>query len=590
MGGSCHNVGMLARLGHVRRLPVVLFGLLACLVACGEAPHGDGGVPPPRQEAAARHAERFMVAAANPHAVAAGLAVLRTGGNALDAAIAAQMVLGFVEAPETGIGGGGFLLYREGASGAMHVYDGRETAPAAAGAARFRPFGVTLPWPLAVVSGRAVGVPGLVAMLAQAHAAHGALPWAALLEPAALLAEQGVPMPPRLGQQLAEAPLLGWFGDMREYFLRQARAMPPRVVNPAYAATLRELARDGPGALYAGPLARDFVARARARRWLPSDLTEADLAAYAPRERKALCRPYRAYSVCSIGPPSSGGIALLQILGMLSRFDLAALAPVSAEAVHLVAEASRLAFADRERFVGDPDFVDVPTVALLDADYLARRAALIDRGRARGVAPSGAPPRRAVAAVPHLPAARDGGTSHLSVVDGAGNVVALTSSNEAPFAGRMMTRGFLLNNQLTDFSFAPELDGQPHPNRVAAGKRPRSSMTPVIVLDAAGEVKLVLGSRGGSRIIGYVTKALIGVLDWGLDVQSAIALPNFVHRGAVLELEQGTSLARQAAALEARGHDVAVRALGSGLHGIERVVDGWRGGADPRLDGVARGD
>ncbi len=302
-GSSCHNAGMLARLGHARRLPVVLIGLLACLVACGEAPLGERGVPPPRQDAAARHAERFMVAAANPHAVAAGLAVLRAGGNALDAAIAAQMVLGFVEAPETGIGGGGFLLYREGASGAMHVYDGRETAPAAAGAERFRLFGVTLPWPLAVVSGRAVGVPGLVAMLAQAHAAHGALPWPALLEPAAQLAEQGVPMPPRLGRQLEEAPLLGWFGDMRAYFLHQARATPPRVVNPAYADTLREIARDGPGAFYAGPLARDVVARARARRWLPSDLTEADLAAYAPRERSALCRPYRAYTVCSVGPP-----------------------------------------------------------------------------------------------------------------------------------------------------------------------------------------------------------------------------------------------------------------------------------------------
>lgn len=571
-------------------MPKVLLGLLAVLGACGEARHPDEGVPAARQDAAERHAARFMVAAANPHAVEAGLAVLRAGGNALDAAIAAQMVLGFVEAPETGIGGGGFLLYRDAASGALHVYDGRETAPAAAGAERFRPYGVTLPWPLAVISGRAVGVPGLVAMLAQAHAAHGVLPWPALLEPAAVLAEQGVPMPARLGQQLEDAPLLGWFGDMRTYFLRQARGTPQRVVNPAYAATLRTLARNGPEAFYAGPVARDFVARARARRWLPSDLTLADFASYAPRERRPLCRPYRSYTVCSIGPPSSGGIALLQMLGMLSRFDLAALAPGSVDAVHLVAEASRLAFADRERFVGDPDFVDVPTVALLDAEYLARRAALIDRARARREAPAGAPPRRAVAAIPNLPAARDGGTSHLSVVDGAGNVVALTSSNEAPFAGRMMTRGFLLNNQLTDFSFAPELDDRSHPNRVAAGKRPRSSMTPVIVLDATGEVKLVLGSRGGSRIIGYVAKALVGVLDWGLDVQAAIALPNFVHRGAVLELEQGTPLARQAAALEARGHDVAVRALGSGLHGIERVVDGWRGGADPRLDGVARGE
>ncbi|MEQ8493274.1 MAG: gamma-glutamyltransferase, partial [Gammaproteobacteria bacterium] len=278
------------------------------------------------------------------------------------------------------------------------------------------------------------------------------------------------------------------------------------------------------------------------------------------------------------------------MLGMLERFDLATLPVAGPRAVHLIAEASRLAFADRERHVGDPDFVDVPTAALLAPAYLEARAALIDPRQAREAALAGAPPRAVARAATPPPAGRAGGTSHFSIIDADGNVVALTSSNEAPFAGRMMASGFLLNNQLTDFSFVPMRDGRAHPNRVAGGKRPRSSMTPVIVFDASGAVRLVIGSRGGSRIIGYVAKAVIGVLDWNLDVQDAIALPNFVHRGDRLELERGTTLAGHVGALERYGHRVRVCELPSGLHGIERVGEAWRGGADPRLDGVARGD
>ncbi|MEQ8660571.1 MAG: gamma-glutamyltransferase, partial [Gammaproteobacteria bacterium] len=368
---------------------LVLAGLLAACDGSGGEDGAAGGVPPARQAETARSAARFMVAAADPHAVDAGVAVLRAGGNAMDAAVAVQLVLGFVEFPETGLGGGGFLLYRDGASGRLHVYDGRETAPAAAAPGRVRVLGMPLPWPLAVVSGRAVGVPGLVALLARAHRAHGTRPWAELVLPAAALAARGVPPPPRLVRAAATAPLLRAFGDVDAYFAQTLDATPPRLVNPAYAATLRTLAHDGPAAFYHGPLAGAVVARARARPWLPSDLTRADFAAYRVRERAPLCAPYRGYSVCSIGPPSSGGIALLQMLGMLAHFDLGALAPASPAAVHLLAEASRLAYADRERYVGDPDYVDVPVAALLEPAYLARRAALIDARHARAVAPAG---------------------------------------------------------------------------------------------------------------------------------------------------------------------------------------------------------
>lgn len=533
----------------------------------------------------------MMVAAPHPLAVEAGLEVLRKGGNAIDAAVAVQMVLGFVEAPETGIGGGGFLLYHEFRSGRTRFFDGRETAPATAGPDRFRVLGQVMPLWAAVPTGRAVGVPGLVAMLETAHRAHGTLPWADLIEPAIRLADQGVPMPDRLKTQLAEDRSLRLFADMRGYFGRQAAETPPRLLNRELADTLRTLAADGSAAFYHGPVAEALVERVRARRPLSGDMTLADLAGYRAIEREPVCGRYREWTVCGAPPPSSGGIAVLQILGMLEHFPMADFGPDSAIAIHLVAEASRLAFADRERYVGDPDFVDVPVGELIDPVYLRARTLLIDEHSASPRALPGEPGRRArIREADASSGTKTTGTSHFSIVDHQGNAVALTSSIEAPFGSRMMSGGFLLNNQLTDFSFDPLQHGRPHPNAVAPGKRPRSSMSPVMVFDTNGELRLVVGARGGSRIIGHVVRTLIAVLDWELQIDHAIALPNFVHRGDALEIEAGSTLRRHRPALERLGHQVTEATMVSGLHGIERTPEGWRGGADPRLEGVARGD
>lgn len=532
-----------------------------------------------------------MVSAAHPLAVEAGLEMLRRGGSALDAAVAVQMMLGFVEAPETGIGGGGFLLYRDAVANRLELFDGRETAPAAAEPDRFMLLGLPAPRWLAIPSGRSVGVPGLVAMLHMAHARHGRLPWAELLEPAIRAAEHGVPMPGRLARASRADHALRLFADTRRAFVAPAGAPQPVLRNAEYAATLRELAQRGPRAFYDGRIAADLVARARARRLWHSDLELADLRDYQALERAPLCGAYRGWRVCSAGPPSSGGVAILQALGMLEHFPLPDLDPGSAAAVHLLVEAHRLAFADRERYLGDPAFVEVPTDALLEPAYLASRAALIHPDRAMREVPPGDPRRLAARGAGRVaPAGPAGGTSHFSIVDADGNVVALTASIEAPFGSRMTSSGFLLNNQLTDFSFTPTAGARPHPNAVAPGKRPRSSMTPVIVTDEAGETRLAIGARGGPRIVGYVLKVIVGVLDWELDIQEAIELPNFAHLADRLELEDGSALAAQSAELEARGHRVRRATLTSGLHGIEAVGTGWRGGADPRLEGIARGD
>lgn len=531
-----------------------------------------------------------MVAAANPLAVDAGLEILRRGGSAVDAAIAVQAVLGFVEAPETGLGGGGFLVYHDAARGQVQVFDGRETAPAAARPDRFLTAGRPLPRWLAITSGRAVGVPGLAAMLERAHLEHGRLPWPELFEPAIRLARDGVPMPARLRAQVGADATLRFWRDTRRAFVAPAGEAAPRLRNSAYAATLETLAAHGARGFYEGAIAAALVERARARGAWGSDITLQDLAAYEARERAPVCGPYREWTVCGAPPPSSGGIAVLQILGLVERFGLRELGPGSAEAMHLLVEAHRLAFADRDRHVGDPDFVDVPAADLVDRGYLAGRSLLIDPGRAMDRALAGSPGGRAAGDAPRHPAAPGGGTSHFTIVDGLGNVVSLTSSIEAPFGNRAMSAGFLLNNQLTDFAFRPGAGDEPHPNAVAPGKRPRSAMSPVIVFDAQGEVRLAIGARGGPRIVAYVVKALVGVLDWDLEIQEAISLPNFVHAGGRLELERNTPLAARAAEFAARGHRVREAELASGLHGIERVAAGWRGGADPRLDGVARGD
>ena len=508
-------------------------------------------------------AKEFMVAAAHPLAVEAGVEVLGRGGSALDAAIAVQMVLGLVEPQSSGIGGGAFLLHWSQKERKLRSYDGRESAPAAAQADRFLRDGKPMPFMEAVVGGRSVGVPGVLRMLELAHQRHGRLPWAALFSHAIRLAESGFDAPPRLSKALTE-----------ERFLRDALFFHPdgkpksRIVNLEYAATLRSIARGGADAFYGGPIAADIVRAVRSHA-KAGDLTEEDLAGYRALEREPVCGPYRGRRVCSMGPPSSGGVAVLQILGILERTAFARAPPHSAQAAHLFTEAGRLAFADRSRYLGDPDFVSVPTRKLLDGKYLQGRAALIGE-RSVGEA---------------LPGDTEAtGTSHLSIVERNGDAVAMTTTVESPFGSRIVVRGFILNNQLTDFDFVPG-----SANAVGAGRRPRSSMAPTAVFGKDGNLQLVIGSPGGAMIISYVAKALVARLDWGLDLQAAVAAPNLGTRNGPTLLEKETPYAALEQGLAERGHRVVLLPLVSGLHGIERVPGGWRGGADPRRDGTAMG-
>jgi gamma-glutamyltranspeptidase/glutathione hydrolase len=505
---------------------------------------------------------RFVVAAAHPRAVNAGHEVLERGGSALDAAIAVQLVLGLVEPESSGIGGGAFLLYWSAKERTLRSYDGRETAPAAARPDRFR----GMHFMDAVVGGHSVGVPGVLRMLELAHRRHGKLPWSELFKPAIAAAEDGFALSARLHRQLEGEPHL-----RTEVFYQGGRPKPvgSRIVNPEYAATLRSIASRGAGAFYIGDIARDIVRAVRSHA-KPGELAESDLAAYRALEREPLCGPYRQWRVCSMAPPSSGGVAVLQILGLLERTQFARAPPHSATAVHLFAEAGRLAYADRARYLGDPDFVAVPTRKLLEPAYLDRRARLIGE-RSMGTAPPG--DTEAI------------GTSHLSIVDAQGNVASMTTTIEATFGSRIMVRGFLLNNQLTDFDFSPG-----GPNALAPRKRPRSSMAPTIVFDAQGQVRLATGSPGGPNIINYVAKSLVAMLDWKLDAQAAAAAPNFGSRNGPTVVEKGSFYESLKSALEARGHEVDANPLVSGVHTVERVRGAWRGGADPRREGSVRGN
>lgn len=539
---------------------------------------------------AVRH---HMIAAANPHAAQAGLEILRAGGGAVDAVIAAQMVLTLVEPQSSGIGGGAFLLHYDTTTTKISAYDGRETAPKAATPRMFLKDTKKPTFMDAVVSGRSVGVPGALRMLEMAHRKHGKLPWARLFQPAIRLAEKGFAVSPRLHQSIKTARRLKDMKAARAYFFTPAGDPLPAgtiLKNPDLADTLRQIARGGADAFYKGAIALDVANAARATRNFPGLLTPDDLKDYRAKERTVLCAPYRQWRVCGMPPPTSGGVAVLQILGMIEKFDLVRLGAGSAAAIHVISEASRLAFADRAQYLADPDFVKVPVAGLLDRSYLARRGRLIKGTQSMGRAQPGLPKLGNASLAPdrslELPS-----TSHISVVDADGNAVSMTTSVESRFGSRLLVRGFILNNQLTDFSLIPfRDDGRPIANHIQAGKRPRSSMSPTIVLDRSGGLVMAVGSPGGSRIIGYVTKALVGVLDWKLSMQAAIDLPNHANRNAATELEKGTALESAAPGLRRLGHKVAIRRMVSGLHGIRVTSDGLQGGADKRREGVVLSD
>ncbi len=564
--------------------------LLAGLALAQPAPEPASGHDPKPLVSA----QRYMLAAAHPLAVEAGYEVLRRGGAAIDAAVAVQLVLNLVEPQSSGIGGGAFILHYSAGDSRLAAYDGRETAPAAA---RFDRFIGTDGRPQrfldAVVGGKSVGTPGVLRALELAHAKYGKLPWAELFQPAIRLATEGFPLSPRLHRLLDWVRRLpGRDQSMRRMYYQDDDTPKPigtLLKNPELAETLRTIAARGANAFYTGEIARDIAGKVRAA-INPGDLSETDLAQYRAKEREPVCAPYRQWKVCGMPPPSSGGVAVLQVLGILQYLAPDRLPSEAIAAAHLIAEAERLAYADRERYLADADFVPVPVAGLLAPEYLARRAALVQANRSLGRAQPGSPPGASLAefadgAAPELPS-----TSHLTIVDGEGNAVAMTSSIEFAFGSQQMVRGFLLNNQLTDFSFVAQQDGKPVANRIEPGKRPRSAMAPTMAFDRDGRLVLVLGSAGGSAIINHVVKTLVATLDWNMDLQRAIDLPNFGSRNGPTELELGTAAASWADSLRALCHEVRVIDMTSGVHGIQRTRHGWSGGADPRREGVARGE
>ena len=602
---------------HTRPLCLTV---LLCLAGCA-APTAQAPRHPAQPEGASGFSAKpgwathtFAVAAANPLATEAGLQILRAGGSAVDAAIAVQMVLALVEPQSSGLGGGAFLLHFDGK--ATQAFDGRETAPAGATPTLFLDAsGKPLPFTTAVVGGRAVGVPGTVAMLALAHQQHGRLPWAQLFAPAIALANTGFAISPRMATLLAKETALKADPVAAAYFYDPQGAPWPAghlLRNPELAAVLERIAQEGPSALMRGDVARAIAAKVQQHPSNPGTLSVQDLAAYQPLVRQSLCFDYtvapRDYRICGMPPPSSGAIAIGQILSQLQHTAADALplaqGTPSADWLHLYTESSRLAFADRAQYVADPAFVAAPGgdwASMLAPGYLAQRARAIDSRPHSPRMPAalpGNPGALAVAYAP-MPDQMEYGTSHISVVDAQGNALAMTTTIEDAFGARQMVNrgvglsgGFLLNNELTDFSFVPtDAAGKPIANRVEPGKRPRSSMAPTLVFDkASGQLLASVGSPGGAFIIHFTTKTLYGMLHWGLNAQQAIDLPNFGTTGGPLLLEANRFDAATAQALQARGHTVTQAPLPSGLQAIERTATGYFGGADPRREGVVLGD
>ncbi|WP_370530620.1 gamma-glutamyltransferase [Pseudoalteromonas tunicata] len=536
--------------------------------------------------------QKYMVAAANPYAVKAGQAMLEQGGSAVDAAIAVQLVLTLVEPQSSGIGGGAFILHYDQQKNTLITYDGRETAPATATPELFLDNnGKAVPWIKAVVGGRSVGVPGVLAALAKAHAKDGKLPWASLFKPAIELAEQGFVVSPRLALLLKKQfnPGVHQLAVTKDYFFPNGEALKAGTIkkNPELAAFYRTLAKEGISAFYQGDNAKKLAETVQNSAVAPGLLTEQDVNNYQAKLREPVCAPYHQYKVCSMGPPSSGGIAVLEMLSLLEQKNLKQYQPNDVMALHYFTQASRLAFADRDVYLGDPDFVSLDVMRLLDKEYINTRAKLIT-DKDMGEASVGEPNIK-------LAFAKDDAyempsTSHMSIIDAKGNAISMTTSIEMAFGSALMTNGYLLNNQLTDFALSPHKNGKPLINRVEGNKRPRSSMSPMMVFNADGSLRLIVGSPGGSRIINYVAQTIIGVLDWQLSLQQAIDLPKITNRNKITSLEKDTALVDAKTTFEQLGHTVQMVDLNSGLHGIEVINGKYYGGADPRREGIVLSD
>lgn len=556
------------------RLSVLLFSwVFACLILVS----------------AEMAAAQGIVSAADPRAAEAGREMLRAGGTATDAALATMLALTVVEPQSSGIGGGGFFVRHEAKRGLLETIDGRERAPAAATPERFLDAaGNPMKFSDAFPGGLSVGVPGNIRLAEQAHLRWGILPWAKLFEPAIRLAEQGFTVTPRFASTI-ETWAPGWSDFPAIAALYAPEGKPLRAGetfrNPALAALLRKIADDGPDAFYSGDNALDLRRALSESLRNPAIMTSADLAYYTATPRPAVCSEYRQYRVCGMGPPSSGATTVLAMLGMLERFDLQRLGKDSPAAWHLIADAMRLAYADRAIYTGDQDFAPVPVAGLIDPKYLDARSRLIRERQALDGATAGAPPGAKLSG--DGSPSTEAGTTHFSVVDAAGNVVAMTSTIEGVFGSQLVANGMVLNNELTDFSFIPSQDGVPVTNRVQGRKRPRSSMSPTIVYDAQGQPVLALGSAGGPRIIMHVLKTLIGVLDFGLPAQEAIALPNIFFDGDTILLEDGEMAASLAPALTEMGHKVELSRQTSKVNAVQMIAGRWSGAADPRSDGVA---
>lgn len=531
-----------------------------------------------------------MVSAADPRAAAAGQEMLRAGGSAADAEVAMIFALTVVEPQSSGIGGGGYFVHYDAKTGKVETIDGREVAPSAAGPDRFLgPDGKPMPFVQAFPGGKSVGVPGNIRLAAMAHEKWGKLPWAKLLEPAIRLAEDGYQVTPLMENRLqAMVPLWGDFPAIAALYTDNGAPKPigSTIHNPALAALLKRIAAEGPDAFYTGANAEAIASAVTGAPRNAVPFTPVDLSAYQARAQAPVCGSYRGYKICGMAPSSSGGVTILQMLGMLEHFDMAKLGPNSPVAWHLIGEAMQLAYADRAQYLGDTAFVKAPVAGMIDKAYLASRAKLISETRSLPAYQPGTPPgaekRTAGLGVD------EHGTTDFVAADGEGDIVTMTSTVEGYFGSQLVVNGFVLNNQLTDFSFAPEKDGAPVANRVQAGKRPLSSMSPVIVMDPSGKVVLAVGSAGGQRIIMHVMKALVGVIDWKMSAQDAIDLPNIFFGGGALLVEKGPLMDGLAPEISKLGQPANAVPLPSKLNAIERLPDGrWRGAADPRSEGVA---